>query len=84
MRRGFTLIEMLIVIAIIGILAGIIIVGLGSRRGAARDAKRIADLRSTQQALELYYQVNDAYPDVSTWGALQTALIGAGVGVRSI
>ncbi|MEK7555317.1 MAG: prepilin-type N-terminal cleavage/methylation domain-containing protein [Patescibacteria group bacterium] len=88
--KGFTLIEMLIVLAIIGILAGIIIVGLGSRRGAARDARRIADLRTTQQALELYYQVNQAYsnpagcPGTTCGGALETSLTGASIGVKSI
>lgn len=82
--KGFTLIEMLIVLAIIGILAGIIIVGLGSGKGAARDARRIADLRTTQQALELYYQVNQSYPNANTWVALSTALIGAGIGIKSI
>ncbi|MEE8131749.1 MAG: prepilin-type N-terminal cleavage/methylation domain-containing protein [Candidatus Paceibacterota bacterium] len=82
--KGFTLIEMLIVIAIIGLLAGIIFFGLGARKGVARDARRITDLKTTQQALELYYQVNQEYLDVSTWAALETALTGAGIGVRSL
>ncbi len=58
------MIEMLIVISIIGILAGIIVVGLGTRRGAARDAQRIADIRTIQGALEIYYQANQEYPSV--------------------
>ncbi|MDD4409877.1 MAG: prepilin-type N-terminal cleavage/methylation domain-containing protein, partial [Candidatus Pacebacteria bacterium] len=43
-RRAFTLIELLIVIAIIGILAGFIIAGLSGSRSAANDAVRKNDI----------------------------------------
>ena len=59
---GFTLIELLVVIAIIGILASIIMVSLSSARAKGRDAKRVADIRTVQLALEEYYNDNGYYP----------------------
>ncbi len=61
-KAGFTLIELLVVIAIIGILASIITVSLTSARAKGRDAKRIADIRTIQLALENYYSDNGYYP----------------------
>ena len=61
-KKGFTLIELLVVIAIIGILSSVVLVSLQSSRAKARDAKRIADVGSVQQALALYYDSNNVYP----------------------
>lgn len=61
--RGFTLIELLVVIAIIGLLSTIIAAPIQSARKKARDAKKIAELKSTQLALEQYAESNGAaYP----------------------
>lgn len=61
-KKGFTLIELLVVIAIIGLLSTLAVVALGSARTKSRDAKRLADLKQIQSALELYYTDKNAYP----------------------
>src|SRR5665213_3100256 len=60
--KGFTLIELLVVIAIIGLLASIILASLNTARQKGRDARRIADVKEVQLALELYYDANSQYP----------------------
>ena len=86
-KKGFTLIEILIVVAIIGLLASVVLVGLGAFRTRGRDARRIADLRETQNALELYYTKSQRYPALAggdTWASLTSSLVNAGIGVSSV
>lgn len=76
---GFTLVELLIVIAIIGLLATLAIVSLTTAQRKARDTKRIADLNQLQNAVELYYSENAAYPDsnvatTDTWSEFGTVI----------
>lgn len=66
-NRGFTLIELLVVIAIIGILSSVVLASLNGARVKARDAKRMAEMKSLQTALELYYSTNNAYPLATSW-----------------
>jgi len=62
-KQGFTLIELLVVIAIIGLLASIVLASLNSARKKSRDARRLADLKQLQNALELYANDNGGnYP----------------------
>ena len=78
--KGFTLIELLVVIAIIGILSTLAVVALNSARSKARDAKRVADIKQVQTALELYYNDASSYPvTTGTLGATgYEALCGGG------
>jgi type II secretion system protein G len=61
-NRGFTLIELLVVVSIIGILAVFIVTSLNSARSQARDARRESDIKTIQNALEIYYAANGQYP----------------------
>jgi prepilin-type N-terminal cleavage/methylation domain-containing protein len=60
-NKGFTLIELLVVIAIIGLLSTIVVASLSTVRKKARDTKRVADVKSLQLALELYFDANRQY-----------------------
>lgn len=65
-EKGFTLVEMLIVVAIIGLLSSTVLLTIGPSRQRARDARRIADLRQIQGALENYNSSNNKYPGLAT------------------
>ena len=61
-QKGFTLIELLVVIAIIGILSSVVLASLNTAREKSRDAKRIADVKQLQLALEFYFDGHRTYP----------------------
>ncbi len=96
-RRGFTLVEILIVIAIIATLASVALVGLGPVQRNGRDTRRISDLRQVQNGVELYYAKCGYYPGgaqagtdctgfsaISGWSSLQGALTGSNLGVSKV
>jgi prepilin-type N-terminal cleavage/methylation domain-containing protein len=64
-RRGFTLIELMVVVTIIGILASIVLVSLDTARVKARDARRLADIRQTVLGLEFYVDEYRHYPPIT-------------------
>jgi prepilin-type N-terminal cleavage/methylation domain-containing protein len=64
-KKGFTLIEMLIVVAIIAILSGLILTGLNKARMQSRDARRMADIKNIQAQLEVFYNANNRYPSLT-------------------
>lgn len=72
-NQGFTAIELLVVILLIGVLASTSVLFLGNSRAKARDAKRMVDVRRIQTALEFYNLENDSYPVVNQAIALGTA-----------
>lgn len=67
-RSGFTLVELLVTIAIVALLAGLTIILYTSVQSRARDSDKKSDLQAISQALELYYQTNKKYPGtVGQW-----------------
>ncbi|MFQ9522623.1 MAG: prepilin-type N-terminal cleavage/methylation domain-containing protein [Phascolarctobacterium faecium] len=61
-QKGFTLVELVVVIAIIGILAGIAVPRFLDATASARGAKIVADMRTIQSAEMIYYAKNAKYP----------------------
>ncbi len=65
LKHSFSLVEVLIVISIIFILAGIIFVSVFGHIANTRDAKRVLELGSLKSALENYFRDNGHYPVVT-------------------
>lgn len=65
---GFTIVEILIVITVIGILASIVIVSYSGSRNNAQNASRLAELKAWQKSFVQYKATNGVYPDVVDGG----------------
>ncbi|MCL4397481.1 type II secretion system GspH family protein [Patescibacteria group bacterium] len=65
-KKGFTLVELMIVITVIAILATIAVVSFTRVQKQARDTKRKAEVKSLQTALQAYYTEHQAYPISTT------------------
>ena len=83
-QNGFTLVEMLVVIAIIGILASLAIPNMTKARNKAKEAEVKANLHVIQAALERFYTDNGQYPayigggDLGGWIRFQVRMRDAG------
>ncbi|HCR52662.1 TPA: hypothetical protein DIV48_03420 [Candidatus Kaiserbacteria bacterium] len=83
--RGFTLVELLIVISIIGILSSIVVGTLNGARIKARDTKRVQDMVQLRTAIVMYYVDNGSYPlpHPGAWSGVSTVPCGPGNGQTS-
>ena len=68
-ERGFTLVEIMIVVAIIALLASIAIPNILRGRTTANESAAIGNLRALVSSLEMDRSVNNAYPILATWQA---------------
>jgi len=64
-RGGFTIVELLIVIVVIGILAALVIVTYNGIQQKARDTERKTDIKAVQGHLEAYWADNAKYPTLT-------------------
>ena len=67
-NKGFTIVELLIVIVVIGILAGLVITTYNGIQQKARNTERTTDLKTFQSQLEAYYATNAYYPGTDSLG----------------
>ena len=78
-KSGFSLIQLLVVLAILGLLASVVLANMQQVRIKARDAQRISDMENIQLALRLYKDVNGAYPEFDSG-----VVIGEGGGLDAL
>lgn len=64
-KSGFTIVELLIVIVVIGILAAISIVAYNGIQQRGRDTQRLHDMSAITKALEIYKIQTGSYPESS-------------------
>jgi prepilin-type N-terminal cleavage/methylation domain-containing protein len=62
-NKGFTLVELVVVMSIISLLSSIVLVNLNGYFAKARDARRLSDMQTIRTALIMYYAKYGRYPD---------------------
>ncbi len=75
-RAGFTLVEIMIVVVIIGLLAAMAIPAFQRVRESAQNSRFISDLRTFSQAFETYAMKNGTYPANAGTGAVPAGMTG--------
>jgi type II secretion system protein G len=68
-QKGFTIVELLIVIVVIGILAALVITTYNGIQQKGRNTERTTDLKAVQGQLEAYYAQNGRYPASTDLGS---------------
>lgn len=81
-NQGFTIVEMLIVIVVIGILATISVVTFNGVRDRANVARKEADISNIVKSAEIYRTINQGFPDSSSPSYVNELRIGSGIGER--
>lgn len=61
-HRGFTLIELIVVISILAILSGVLVPRVTNHMKSARDARRLTDIKAVRNAIESYFMDKGEYP----------------------
>lgn len=67
LEKGFTLVELLVVVSIIAVLASVVISTLGAARAKSRDSVRYSELINLRTAINRYYNEMGSYPITPSW-----------------
>jgi len=61
-KQGFTIIELMVTMAIIGMIVALITISFSGAKAKSRDSRRMEDLKQISNALNLYYSVHRNFP----------------------
>lgn len=82
-EKAFTLVELLVVVAIIGLLATVVLFAVEGIRSKSRDSRRVSDIKSIQEGLTLYQNNHQTYPVYNGYitggDTMSTALVSEGL-----
>jgi prepilin-type N-terminal cleavage/methylation domain-containing protein len=81
MKKAFTLVELLVVVAIMGVLTVIAVSQFRTAKKKANDVARKGDLSSVSKALQMYYADYKKFPAASSQGEI---IVGSGVNTKTI
>ena len=81
-KKGFTLLEILIVVAIIGILSAVVLAALNNARNKGGDAGIKANLRNANAQAEIFWNTNTTNPNTYT-SVCTNGTVGGVLGVGS-
>ena len=70
MKKGFTMIELIFVIVILGILASVAVPRLAGTKADAEESAAVANLRTLVSDLNTYYVAKGDFPDETTWSQI--------------
>jgi len=70
--HGFTIVELLIVIVVIGILAAITVVAFNGVQNRAKDTQARSDIKNVQKIVEKYNAINSTYPSTGDLSTVRT------------
>lgn len=73
LQKGFTIVELLIVIVVIGILAALVLNTFSGVQKRARDTQRQTDTNALFTQLEAYYNEKGGYPTLAQWNSIASA-----------
>lgn len=80
MKKGFTIIELLVVVSIIAVLTAVVLTQFSTVRARSRDAKRISDIAQMQLAIQQYFDRCNQYPSATGTGPNATLNLASNVG----